>query len=46
MGENLASILIETTKRYYGILRGGGIVVPMNVLPKGREVGFYVADPA
>ena len=29
---------------YYGILRAGGIVVPMNVLLKGREVGFYVAD--
>jgi long-chain acyl-CoA synthetase len=30
---------------YYGILRAGGVVVPMNVLLKGREVGFYVADP-
>jgi long-chain acyl-CoA synthetase len=30
---------------YYGILRAGGIVVPMNTLLKGREVGFYVADP-
>jgi long-chain acyl-CoA synthetase len=29
---------------YYGILRAGGIVVPMNVLLKGREVGFYAAD--
>src|SRR3954465_11924454 len=27
---------------YYGILRAGGIVVPMNTLLKGREVGFYV----
>ena len=24
---------------YYGILRAGGVVVPMNVLLKGREVG-------
>jgi long-chain acyl-CoA synthetase len=30
---------------YYGILRAGAIVVPMNVLLKGREVGFYVSDP-
>src|SRR3954470_7885444 len=30
---------------YYGVLRAGGIVVPMNVLLKGREVGFYLKDP-
>src|SRR5205085_8492717 len=30
---------------YYGILRAGGTVVPMNVLLKGREVKFYVEDP-
>src|SRR4051812_35803345 len=30
---------------YYGILRAGGVVVPMNVLLKGREVGFYLKDP-
>ena len=29
---------------YYGILRAGGVVVPMNVLLKGREVGFYLED--
>src|SRR3954447_18461402 len=29
---------------YYGILRAGGIVVPMNVLLKGRETGFYLKD--
>jgi long-chain acyl-CoA synthetase len=29
---------------YYGILRAGGVVVPMNVLLKGREVDFYVSD--
>ncbi len=29
---------------YYGILRAGGIVVPMNVLLKGREVSFYLSD--
>src|SRR3954452_11601766 len=30
---------------YYGILRAGGVVVPMNVLLKGREVTFYLSDP-
>src|SRR3981189_936562 len=30
---------------YYGVLRAGGVVVPMNVLLKGREVGFYLQDP-
>ena len=30
---------------YYGILRAGGVVVPMNVLLKGREVAFYFEDP-
>src|SRR3954467_2980564 len=29
---------------YYGILRAGGVVVPMNVLLKGREVSFYLRD--
>src|SRR3954470_20309339 len=30
---------------YYGILRAGGVVVPMNVLLKKREVAFYLSDP-
>src|SRR3954466_9047525 len=30
---------------YYGVLRAGGTVVPMNVLLKGREVTFYLEDP-
>jgi long-chain acyl-CoA synthetase len=30
---------------YYGVLRAGGVVVPMNVLLKGREVAFYLGDP-
>jgi long-chain acyl-CoA synthetase len=30
---------------YYGILRAGGTVVPMNVLLKGREVTYYLEDP-
>ena len=29
---------------YYGVLRAGGVVVPMNVLLKAREVGFYLGD--
>jgi long-chain acyl-CoA synthetase len=29
---------------YYGVLRGGGVVVPMNVLLKRREVAFYLED--
>jgi long-chain acyl-CoA synthetase len=29
---------------YYGILRAGGIVVPMNVLLKQREVAYYLRD--
>src|SRR4051794_11349069 len=30
---------------YYGVLRAGGVVVPMNVLLKAREAGFYLKDP-
>ncbi len=30
---------------YHGVLRAGGVVVPMNVLLKGREVTFYLRDP-
>jgi long-chain acyl-CoA synthetase len=29
---------------YYGILRAGGVVVPMNPLLKAREVAFYLSD--
>src|SRR5690349_20165963 len=29
---------------YYGVLRAGGVVVPMNPLLKAREVGYYLAD--
>jgi long-chain acyl-CoA synthetase len=29
---------------YYGILKAGGAVVPMNVLLKGREAEFYLSD--
>jgi acyl-coenzyme A synthetase/AMP-(fatty) acid ligase len=30
---------------YYGVLRAGAAVVPMNVLLKEREVAFYLGDP-
>jgi len=30
---------------YYGVLRLGGVVVPMNVLLKARETGYYLSDP-
>jgi long-chain acyl-CoA synthetase len=30
---------------YYAVLRVGATVVPMNVLLKRREVGFYLSDP-
>jgi long-chain acyl-CoA synthetase len=29
---------------YYGVLRAGAVVVPMNVLLKEREVAFYLSD--
>src|SRR5215831_4449933 len=29
---------------YYGVLRAGGAVVPMNPLLKGREVAYYLGD--
>jgi len=29
---------------YYGVLRAGGVVVPMNVLLKQREVAFHLGD--
>jgi long-chain acyl-CoA synthetase len=34
----------EFAVAYYGILRAGGIVVPMNVLLKRREVAYYLQD--
>ncbi len=30
---------------YYGVVRAGGVVVPMNVLLKRREVAFYLNHP-
>ena len=34
----------EFAELYYGILRVGAIVVPMNPLLKSREVAYYLAD--
>ena len=36
----------EFAVAYYGVLRAGGVVVPMNVLLKRREVAFAVGDSA
>ncbi|RYE38685.1 MAG: long-chain fatty acid--CoA ligase, partial [Hyphomicrobiales bacterium] len=29
---------------YYGVLKAGAVVVPLNVLLKGREVAYHLAD--
>ncbi|MFF8028793.1 long-chain fatty acid--CoA ligase [Streptomyces sp. NPDC007896] len=34
----------EFALAYYGVLRSGGIVVPMNPLLKSREVAYYLDD--
>ena len=34
----------EFAVAYYGVLRAGAVVVPMNVQLKQREVAFYLAD--
>jgi len=36
--------VIEFPIAYYGVLRAGGVVVPMNVLLKRREIAFYLED--
>ncbi|HEX4307590.1 MAG TPA: long-chain fatty acid--CoA ligase [Solirubrobacterales bacterium] len=36
--------VLEFPLAYYGVLRAGGVVVPMNVLLKRREIGFYLED--
>ncbi len=36
--------VLEFPLAYYGVLRAGGIVVPMNVLLKRREIAFYLQD--
>jgi long-chain acyl-CoA synthetase len=34
----------EFAVAYYGVLKAGGVVVPMNILLKAREVAFYLRD--
>jgi long-chain acyl-CoA synthetase len=36
--------VLEFPVAYYGVLRAGAIVVPMNVLLKRREIAFYLED--
>ncbi len=36
--------VLEFPVAYYGVLRAGGVVVPMNVLLKRREIAFYLDD--
>jgi long-chain acyl-CoA synthetase len=36
--------VLEFPISYYGTLRAGGVVVPMNVLLKRREIAFYLED--
>ncbi|HEY5332593.1 MAG TPA: AMP-binding protein, partial [Solirubrobacterales bacterium] len=36
--------VLEFPLAYYGVLRAGGVVVPMNVLLKRREISFYLED--
>jgi long-chain acyl-CoA synthetase len=36
--------VLEFPISYYGVLRAGGVVVPMNVLLKRREIAYYLGD--
>jgi long-chain acyl-CoA synthetase len=36
--------VLEFPITYYGVLRAGAVVVPMNVLLKRREIAFYLED--
>jgi long-chain acyl-CoA synthetase len=42
----MAPNTLEFVELYYGILRAGAIVVPMNPQFKAREVAYYLADSA
>ena len=46
-GDRVAVMLpnvVQFAVCYYGALRAGAVVVPMNVLLKEREVAFYLRD--
>src|SRR6202008_4354212 len=36
--------VLEFPISYYGVLRAGGVAVPMNVLLKRREIAYYLED--
>jgi len=40
----MAPNTLEFVELYYGILRAGAVVVPMNPLFKSREVGYHLSD--
>jgi long-chain acyl-CoA synthetase len=37
--------VLEFPIAYYGVLRAGAVVVPMNVLLKRREIAYFLDDP-
>jgi len=46
-GDRVGVMLPNVTEfpiAYYGVLRAGGVAVPMNVLLKRREIAFYLED--
>ena len=46
-GDRIAIMLPNVSEfaiTYYGVLRAGGVVVPMNPLLKSREIAYYLAD--
>ena len=45
VGLMLPNVPALRRRSYYGILRLGAVVVPMNVLLKERETSFYLSDP-
>ena len=47
LGDRIALMLPnvpEFAAIYYGVLRAGGVVVPMNPLLKQREIAYYLGD--
>ena len=47
LGDRVAIMLPNVSEfaiTYYGVLRAGGVVVPMNPLLKSREIAYYLAD--
>jgi long-chain acyl-CoA synthetase len=46
-GDRVAIMLPNVSEfaiTYYGVLRAGGVVVPMNPLLKAREIAYYLGD--